>query len=414
MAYQFSVPGIAGGNLAIQNSINNMGNIPLLQAPQKTGLLGLNQRLEGLATNPLFNMGIGMLGSQSPHFGGSLADGGRQLQQGVMLKERMKDQSANREYRNKMLDLAKQRANPQNQASTNAIRNAQFLYPNDPVKQRQYMEQAMQGATPASIQEWQTYQSLSPEQQEQYLTMKRANRPFLDDVNNVPTIVQPSATGLGTPQQTPLSTQGTENAAAEAAAAAKARGTGIGQGQADNVNNPPTPGQLALDNAFAKEYATFQAGGGYADAVKQIAQLKGVLGTLDRENITGPIIGATPDFILNKTNPEAVASREAVEEVVQRNLRLILGAQFTEAEGTRLISRAFNPNLSEAENKKRLSGLITQMEKALEAKQSATQYFEQNGTLRGWQGKQYTISDFEHATSGDYDAKSMKSKYGLE
>lgn len=119
MTYRFSVPGIAGGNIGLQGAINDANNIPmpLLQAPQKTGLLGINQRLEGLATNPLFNMGIGMLGSQSPHLGGSIADGGRQLQSGVMLKERMKDQSSNREYRNKMLEFAKQRANQRRMVS---------------------------------------------------------------------------------------------------------------------------------------------------------------------------------------------------------------------------------------------------------------------------------------------------------
>lgn len=82
----------------------------LLQPPQETGLLGINERLSGLATNPLFNIGIGMLGSRSPHFGNALAAGGQQLQQGVMLGEKMKDNSANRNYREQMLELAKQRA----------------------------------------------------------------------------------------------------------------------------------------------------------------------------------------------------------------------------------------------------------------------------------------------------------------
>lgn len=156
---------------------------------------------------------------------------------------------------------------------------------------------------------------------------------------------------------------------------------------------PKTKGQDAVDTAFAKDYAEFVAGGGIADIQKQIGQLREVRNKLDKQNLTGPIIGNTPDSVLQFTNPEAVASRDAVEEVVQRNLRLILGAQFTEKEGTRLIARAYNPKLSEEENKKRLDRLMKQIEQAAEQKISAAKYFEQNGTLKGWKGKLMNAND---------------------
>ena len=89
--------------------------------------------------------------------------------------------------------------------------------------------------------------------------------------------------------------------------------------------------------------------------------------------------------------------RQDIEEVVQRNLRLILGAQFTEKEGTRLIERAFNPNLSTAENKNRIDRLLTQIQIAAETKEDAAAYFNENGTLQGWKGKMPTLRDFEEA-----------------
>jgi hypothetical protein len=151
-----------------------------------------------------------------------------------------------------------------------------------------------------------------------------------------------------------------------------------------------------VDKEFAKEYVAFRAAGGYADTVKQLDQLKGVLASLrSGRNLTGPALGRTPDLIRGFTNEESIATRDAVEEVVQRNLRLVLGAQFTEREGERLIARAYNEKLSEAENAKRLERLITQIESAARAKEDAANYFEENGTLTGWGGQLPKLSDFE-------------------
>lgn len=168
-----------------------------------------------------------------------------------------------------------------------------------------------------------------------------------------------------------------------------------------------TPGRKKADEAFGTDYAEFIASGGYADIVKQTAQLQDVVKELESgRNITGPVVGSTPDSILKFTNPEAISAREKVEEVAQRNLRLILGAQFTEKEGDRLIRRAFNPNLSEKENAQRVRRLLKQIEIAAQAKQSAADYFEANGTLTGWKGKRYTASDFESAIDGNPVKKS--------
>lgn len=154
-------------------------------------------------------------------------------------------------------------------------------------------------------------------------------------------------------------------------------------------------GMKKTDENFAKDFIEF-ATGGFADTQKQLQQLKDVSTALGQKgaNLTGPILGNTPRTIRNVVAPESVATQESVEEVVQRNLRLVLGAQFTEKEGERLISRAYNPALSEAENKKRVDRLITQIQSAAEAKLDASRYFMANGTLEGWKGKVWTMSDF--------------------
>lgn len=156
-----------------------------------------------------------------------------------------------------------------------------------------------------------------------------------------------------------------------------------------------SPGEKKVDEKFAAEYADFVASGGYADVQKQLGQLQEVATKLERgQGLTGPIVGNIPEGIRRVTNPSAVAAREAVEEVVQRNLRIVLGAQFTEKEGERLIQRSFNPALSESENAKRVRNLITQIQAAAQAKVDAARYYEENGTLKGWKGKMPSLSDF--------------------
>lgn len=156
------------------------------------------------------------------------------------------------------------------------------------------------------------------------------------------------------------------------------------------------PGETTVDKEFAKEYVKWNAAGGFADTQKQINQLREVQRALEggQENLTGPIIGRTPDWVRSFVKPNSIERREAVEEVVQRNLREILGAQFTQAEGDRLIKRAFNDNLSEAENAKRVGRLIEQMETAAQQKADAMRYFQDKGTLAGWEGSLPTMSDF--------------------
>lgn len=161
-----------------------------------------------------------------------------------------------------------------------------------------------------------------------------------------------------------------------------------------------SPGEKKRDEKAAEDIFQWESGGGQ-DMTAQIAQLKPVISALEAgQPITGIRTAVQPDLLLAFTNPKALQAREAVEEVVQRNLRVILGAQFTEKEGERLISRAFNPKLPPEENAKRVRRLFLQMETAAQQKQAMADYFNQNGTLKGYQGKMPTVADFERAMEG--------------
>lgn len=147
-------------------------------------------------------------------------------------------------------------------------------------------------------------------------------------------------------------------------------------------------GQEALDRNFAKSYEEYVGRGGASSVQKNIEQLEEAGKMLEQsDSLSGPIVGNLPKVFRDTFLPESSSVQEAIEEVVQTNLRLILGAQFTEKEAEKLIERAYNPKLPEAENKKRLNRLIEQIKDAAKEKERAIKYFEDNdGTLAGFKG----------------------------
>ena len=148
-----------------------------------------------------------------------------------------------------------------------------------------------------------------------------------------------------------------------------------------------TPAQVEVDKKFGKEYAEFTTRGGYAAAQKNLAQLSGVLDRMNRgESLTGPIFGTLPRAAARIAYPKETQALEQVEDVVQTNLRLILGAQFTQKEADRLIARAYNPALDSKYNAERLGRLVLSMQQALDAKKMASTYFEKHGTMAGYKG----------------------------
>ena len=172
----------------------------------------------------------------------------------------------------------------------------------------------------------------------------------------------------------------------------------IGGGGTTVYNNAAAKqpaGLEALDKAYATDHLDWTRGGG-ADMAANVAQINTVLQKLESgEQLTGPTKGMLSNLgLLGLVDPKARNAQEMVQEVVQRNLKTILGAQFAQKEGEQLISRAYNPLLPPADNARRLNKLYQQMEVARQQRQAMADYFNENYTLRGYQGPQPNIDDF--------------------
>lgn len=164
------------------------------------------------------------------------------------------------------------------------------------------------------------------------------------------------------------------------------------------VRGAPDRAQEAVDRLYAKDYVEFIQTGA-SESTKAIGELKGAAHRLrgkqkgGKDILTGPIVGSLATLpVVGKAlqdvlNPESADVREVVEYTVQQSLRPILGAQFTEKEGERLIARVFNPRLEEHINGARVARLVQMIERAHEEKTRAARYFEQHGTLKGFKGR---------------------------
>lgn len=164
----------------------------------------------------------------------------------------------------------------------------------------------------------------------------------------------------------------------------------------------PRVAQEALDKAYVKDYVDFITQGA-STASGDIAALKAanrvLKGTrIDPETgeevqgkrpttISGPVIGLFPKVLRDIFTPKGSATQEDVESVAQKALKTVLGPQFTAVEGERFLARVYNPRFEEHVNARRVERLLDQIERAYAEKVRAAQYFQENGTLRGYKGR---------------------------
>jgi len=86
--------------------------------------------------------------------------------------------------------------------------------------------------------------------------------------------------------------------------------------------------------------------------------------------LTGGIRGAISilgDY-QSLVDPKAADVKERIQSVVQKSIRSLMGAQFTEREGQGILKRAFNPLLKTEQNIERINLLITKLQAGYDQK----------------------------------------------
>lgn len=171
-----------------------------------------------------------------------------------------------------------------------------------------------------------------------------------------------------------------------------------------------TKGQEAADVVFGKDYADYKALGGYTGIKKQLDTLDNVVNSIDSGNVkTGAFSGLVQKtgFTGSLLDPSVRVAQQQIADVVQSTLRPILGSQFTENEGTRILQQSFDPSLPTKENARRVKALKENLIARAKAKDEAIKYFEENGTLSGFSNPDYNktanemIQDTVGSTAGN-------------
>lgn len=173
---------------------------------------------------------------------------------------------------------------------------------------------------------------------------------------------------------------------------------------------PMGAGEIKTDESFAPFYTEYISKGRGATNLANLERLKSaeeILKIADKEGVG--ISGVTAGMIRGNPSLEAFlneqgfVARETVESVIQQSLKATLGAQFGEKEGEQFIRRGYNPSLPPAENLERLIDLRANIEQLVDSERESVEYWENNNkTLRGYKGKQYTVDSFSRDLATDY------------
>jgi hypothetical protein len=155
--------------------------------------------------------------------------------------------------------------------------------------------------------------------------------------------------------------------------------------------------EKAIDTKFGKEYADFYAGGGIANLNKNLEELDRAISIIEKakeDEVSGKLIGLSDKAgTLAYTHRKAADVKDIIGGVAQSNLRQILGGQFAQKEGEALLARQYDTAQSKSANLKRLKALRKQAANTIQSKSAAANYFEENGTLKGFKATQSVSED---------------------
>jgi hypothetical protein len=139
-----------------------------------------------------------------------------------------------------------------------------------------------------------------------------------------------------------------------------------------------TPAEKSAETNFGKTYQEYEAAGGKAQFDKSFSKLEEVEQELaanikagNQKGVLGKLSGLLPQSGLDIANPQEAARVEKVRSAIQSTLKQALGTQFTAKEADQMMSRAYNPRQSDAQN---LQTLKAEME-ALRQKKAAIESY---------------------------------------
>lgn len=152
---------------------------------------------------------------------------------------------------------------------------------------------------------------------------------------------------------------------------------------------PMDPGEVALKRELAKRKAEWDVGG-EATFDKNIKMLEDARSSLSKQSGSQPSMADRIKGALSQkfptaaavVAPERVEIQRKIETAVQSSLRPILGAQFAQKEGERILRNAYDPALG-SYNIDRLNAAINEIKAIKDAKVKEFQRFSESSLGKG-------------------------------
>ena len=180
-----------------------------------------------------------------------------------------------------------------------------------------------------------------------------------------------------------------------------------------------TPGQLKTDQDYAPLFNQFIEMGTQAEFKRDIGEIN---------DMTGFLLAATPDqqisgrgvSLLKETlrTADSLNVEQKIGRIVVKGLRATMGAAFTDEEGKRFIGYAYNVMLPPKVNAMRMGRLRNAMEEAFELKLEKHNYYQTEGTLKGFKGlapnkydiydATFRVSDYNYLDDAELDRELMR------
>lgn len=161
-----------------------------------------------------------------------------------------------------------------------------------------------------------------------------------------------------------------------------------GKGNVSPVSGKPlTEGQKKVDQDYAKHYNEF-SGGGASNAKNTISQLKELQNDLIKEDKEwfgaggGRFSSMLPDALRDR---ESIKFKTEIPGKANLVLKKLFGGQLSDAERESEAKTYYNDQLGTKENAELLQKKIESLEQQFESEMAKARYYEQNGTLEGFQ-----------------------------
>ena len=167
-----------------------------------------------------------------------------------------------------------------------------------------------------------------------------------------------------------------------------------------------TPAQRVVDQAFGKHIIDWRVAGGQTAAAGRLEEFSQIIETLNgtNEGITGRVIALAPKDLRSDLSND---TQDRVEKIITEGLRQTLGAQFTESEAKAFIARSYNVMLPHSVNAARLQRVRDGMAKAAKVMSEAGNYYDEKGTLQGYQQPLSSIGSIEQGLYWVSDYRSL-------